>query len=245
MKAMIFAAGLGTRLRPLTDTMPKALVPYRGTPMLGLLLGKLKDAGFHDVVINVFHFPDQIIDYVQNNDCFGMDVSFSDETGLLRDTGGGLRLAAPLLNDGEPVLCHNVDIISNLDIRNFYAEACGLMNDGKGNILSVPLAGIRETARYLLFDKEMYLIGWENIKTGEFKAQGGKHFDPMLEVRPLAFSGIQVVSPKIFAAMADFPEKFSIMDFYLSETASGKIRGIEKDDLELADIGTVEHLGKI
>lgn len=245
MKAMVFAAGLGTRLRPLTDTMPKALVPYRGTPMLGLLLEKLKKAGFSDVVINIHHFPKQITGYVLDNDSFGMNIAFSDETALLRDTGGGIRYAAPLLDDGEPVLCHNVDIVSDADLRGFYENACGIINEvnaGRGGILAVPLASPRETSRYLLFDDKMYLRGWENIKTVQFRSQEGVPFDPSMEVKPLAFSGIQVVSPKIFAAMSDFPDIFSIIDFYLSSAAAGKIRGIEDDKLEIKDIGTAEHL---
>jgi MurNAc alpha-1-phosphate uridylyltransferase len=250
MKAMIFAAGLGTRLRPLTDTMPKALVPCGGKPMLQIQLEKLKAAGFNDIVINIFHFPEQIRDFLAANADFGMNIAISDETGLLRDTGGGIKFAERMLDDGEPFLCHNVDIISNVDLRRFYDRACGLMDFTRsceaadksgGDILAIPLVSSRKTSRYLLFDSKMYLKGWQNVKTGEYKWVDGcdGQFDNLMM---LAYSGIEVVSPKIFKAMADFPEKFSIVDFYLSRQAAGKIRCIDFPELKLTDIGTVEHL---
>jgi Nucleoside-diphosphate-sugar pyrophosphorylase involved in lipopolysaccharide biosynthesis/translation initiation factor 2B, gamma/epsilon subunits (eIF-2Bgamma/eIF-2Bepsilon) len=253
MKAMIFAAGLGTRLRPLTDTMPKALVPYQGKPMLQIQLEKLKAAGFNDIVINIFHFPEQIRDFLSANANFGLNISLSDETGLLRDTGGGLKFAAPLLDDGEPVLCHNVDIISNVDIRCFYDRACGLIDFSRsleaadkngGEVLAVPLVGSRKTSRYLLFDSKMYLRGWQNVKTGEYRWVEGCEgkFDNLIM---LANAGIEVISPAIFKAMAEFPEKFSIIDFYLSHQAAGKVRCIDFPDLKLMDIGTADHLQQI
>ena len=112
MRALVFAAGLGTRLKPITDTVPKALVPVCSKPLLGHLVEKLKQNGYGEVVINLHHFPQQIKDYVEQNGSFGIKVSFSDESDLLRETGGGIRHAAPLLDDGEPFLVHNVDIIS-------------------------------------------------------------------------------------------------------------------------------------
>lgn len=120
MRAMIFAAGLGTRLKPITDTIPKALVPVCSQPLLKHLIEKLKGAGYTEVVINVHHFAEKIREYVAQNGNFGIKVLFSDETGLLRETGGGIRHAAVLLDDGEPFLVHNVDILSNLDLEEFY-----------------------------------------------------------------------------------------------------------------------------
>ena len=122
MKALVFAAGLGTRLKPLTDTMPKALVPVGGVPLLERVMTKLVAAGYDEIVINVHHFADQIRDYVAAHDAFGVKVSFSDETDLLRETGGGIRHAAPLLDGAEPFLVHNVDILSNLDLAWFRAQ---------------------------------------------------------------------------------------------------------------------------
>ena len=117
MRALIFAAGLGTRLKPITDTVPKALVPVCSKPLLGHLIDKLKRSGYGEVVINLHHFPQQIRNYVEENSNFGIKVLFSDESDLLRETGGGIRHAAPLLDDGEPFLVHNVDIISNLNLE--------------------------------------------------------------------------------------------------------------------------------
>jgi N-acetyl-alpha-D-muramate 1-phosphate uridylyltransferase len=128
MKAMIFAAGLGTRLKPLTDTMPKALVPVGGKPLLEILIRKLVASGFTEIVINVHHFADQIIRFVEEHDAFGADVRFSDESGKLLETGGGIKKAIPLLLEGgvaeRPFLVHNVDILSNVDLQDFYLILC-------------------------------------------------------------------------------------------------------------------------
>ena len=121
---MIFAAGLGTRLKPLTDTMPKALVPVGGKPLLEILIRKLVASGFAEIVINVHHFADQIIRFVEEHDAFGADIRFSDESGKLLETGGGIKKAIPLLLESgvaeRPFLVHNVDILSNVDLQDFY-----------------------------------------------------------------------------------------------------------------------------
>ena len=157
MRALVFAAGLGTRLKPITDTVPKALVPVCSKPLLGHLVEKLKQNGYGEVVINLHHFPQQIKDYVEQNGSFGIKVSFSDESDLLRETGGGIRHAAPLLNDGEPFLVHNVDIISNLDIEAFY-EAHMAASISADTPLATLLVSDRETSRYFLFDAENNLV---------------------------------------------------------------------------------------
>ena len=160
MKALIFAAGLGTRLKPLTDTMPKALVPVGGKPLLEHVASKLIAAGYDQLVINVHHFADQIRAYVAERGGWGVDVQFSDETDLLRETGGGIRHAAPLLAGDEPFLVHNVDILSNLDLAWFRAQ------HREGDLATI-LVSERETQRYFLFDDEGRLVGWTNIATGE------------------------------------------------------------------------------
>lgn len=217
MKAMIFAAGLGTRLRPLTDTMPKALVPVGGKPLLLRVVEKLKDAGFDDLVINVHHFADMIEDYVRANGNFGVKVAFSDERDLLRDTGGGILHARNLLlGDKAPdmstsscveveseagaeatdgfFLVHNVDIISNLDIRWFCSQA-------RQEALAVLLVSGRQSSRYLLFDDSMRLVGWTNVRTGEVKSPY-RDLD-VSKCHRYAFSGIHLVSDRIFGAMTD------------------------------------------
>lgn len=208
---MIFAAGLGTRLRPLTDTMPKALVPVGGKPLLLRVVEKLKDAGFDDFVINVHHFADMIEDYVRANGNFGVRVAFSDERDLLRDTGGGILHARNLLlGDKAPdvsalscvesetadgfFLVHNVDIISNLDIRWFCSQA-------RPDALAVLLVSERQSLRYLLFDDGMRLVGWTNVRTGEVKSPY-RDLD-VSKCHRYAFSGIHLVSDRIFGAMTD------------------------------------------
>lgn len=168
MQAMIFAAGLGTRLRPLTDKMPKALVEVDGKPLIEHVIEKLCKSGFTSIVVNVHHFSNQIIDYLNAHD-FGVDIRISDETDKLLDTGGGLRKASYLFNPDEQVLIHNVDILSNADLRTFYEQGPLMTNYATGNNMKAAatlLVSWRKTKRYLLFDADMRLVGWTNIETG-------------------------------------------------------------------------------
>ena len=207
MKAMIFAAGLGTRLRPLTDHMPKALVPVAGVPMLQHVLLRVKAAGFREVVVNIHHFGQQIIDFLQANGNFGLDLHISDERGELLDTGGGILKAQRLLNDGEPFLVHNADILSNIDLAALYRKHLDSHADAT---LAV---SHRQTSRYLLLDQDYRLHGWLNKQTGETRPEG---FDcnPAL-YQEYAFGGIHVVSPSLFPLMeaGGWQGKFSIIPF--------------------------------
>src|SRR5574344_1455894 len=167
MKAMIFAAALGPRLRPLTDTMPKALVPVAGKPMLEHVILKLKSSGFDDITINIHHLGSQILDFLKANDDFGVTIHISDETDKLLDTGGGIKKARRFLAaDNEPFLVHNVDILSNVDLYDFYMHH--LSSGSKATVLVSP----RQTSRYLVFDKQRRLCGWLNKTTGETKPEG-------------------------------------------------------------------------
>ena len=221
-QAMIFAAGLGTRLKPLTDTMPKALVRVGGQPLLWYVIMKLKAAGYERIVVNVHHFAQQIIDYLQANNNFGLDIRISDETCGLLETGGGIKKALPLFDPSEPILIHNVDILSNLDLTALPMDA--------------PLLVVsqRQTKRYLLFDDTMRLHGWKNIETGEVKGHNASH--------QLAFSGIHVFHPSLTPLLADWPERFPIMDFYLKACGDYLIRGYEVQDLRLMDVGKLDTL---
>ena len=185
---MLFAAGLGTRLRPLTDTMPKAMVPVAGRPLIDIVLRHLIAQGATEVVVNVHHFAQQIVDFVTQHE-WPVPVRISDETDELLNTGGGLRHAAPLFaQDGAPILIHNVDILSNAPIAAFYKQ--NLQAD------ATLMVSQRDTQRYLLFDDDMRLRGWTNIATGEVKSP----FDH-IEVDKLqryAFSGIHMFSPRLF-----------------------------------------------
>lgn len=228
---MIFAAGLGTRLRPLTNTTPKALVPVGGAPLLHHLLVKLQQAGCSHTVINVHHHAQQIIDFVASHN-YNMHIDISDESDLLLDTGGGLRKAADLLLDNnEPILIHNVDILSNLDLGK-------LMQLHSPDSLATVVVSRRNTSRYLLFDNQQHMRGWCNVKSGEVKPQG---IDTS-HLQQAAFAGIHVVSPQIFALMRDMPAKFSIIDFYLQAMSEHHIMGYMPHNFTMLDVGKIDSL---
>lgn len=193
---MIFAAGLGTRLKPLTNTMPKALVPLAGKPLLQWQVEKLRDAGITDIIVNVHHFPDMIIDTIRRNNGWGCNISISDERDMLLDTGGGLKKA---VIEG-PILACNVDILSNIDLRT-------LVSEYERTGVSQLVVSERKTQRYLCFDKRDSLCGWTNIATGELKGKDGRH---------LAFSGLQILNREALRLLRQIQEdKFSLIDFYL------------------------------
>lgn len=238
-QAMILAAGLGTRLKPLTDTIPKALVPVGGKPLIDLNIRKLQAQGYDRFVVNIHHFAQQIVDYVAEQD-YAPLVRFSDETEALLETGGGLKKAAPLFADDEPVLIHNVDILDNVDYGWFSRQH-------QADEDAVLLVSRRTTKRYLLFDNAMRLMGWKNIETGEIKSPYeyirrtglSQHGEPL---NMFAFSGIHSFSPRLFPLMDRFPDRFSIIDFYLSVCHRSHIVGLVKDDLQVLDVGKLDSL---
>ena len=228
-QAFILAAGLGTRLRPLTDTMPKALVPVAGQPLLYHVIQRLKTAGFERIVVNVHHFGEQIIDYLAANNNFGVDIRVSDERGLLLDTGGGIRKAAPLFESDSPVFIHNVDILSDLDIDALYAAY-----ERAGDIDAALVVSQRHSPRQLQFAPDTHrLIGWQNTQTGDQRGQLGL---------PLAFAGIHLISPRLFPLMADYPEKFSIITFYLNICGTRNLVGYEQPCFRFMDAGKLDTL---
>jgi MurNAc alpha-1-phosphate uridylyltransferase len=231
-QAMIFAAGLGTRLKPLTDRIPKALVQVGGKTLLERVIDNLKGAGIDRIVINVHHFAGQIEEFLKSNNNFGFDILVSDERDKLLDTGGGIKKAAPLFDPSVPVLIHNVDIIHNVDLKRFYEQSL----DASATLI---VSG-RKTSRYLLFDENNLLRGWTNIQTGEVKSPFG-NIDPS-QYRMLAFSGIHIFSPSLFPMMQSFPDKFGIIDFYLSICDKVAIKGEVKDNLQLMDVGKLDTL---
>ena len=239
MKAMIFAAGLGTRLRPITDTIPKALVPVCGEPLLKHVLTGLAAAGLDSFVVNVHHFADKVVSYLEQEGCFGLKVAVSDESGRLLETGGGILHARDLLLDGEPedgrFLVHNVDILSDLDIDWF-------LDSWRPGALAALLVSERKTQRYLLFDGDMRLVGWTNLATGEVRSPY-PGLDPS-KCTMLAFSGIHQVSDSVFGVMEaeGMGERFPIMDFYLRVCDRYPIYGIKPASLELVDVGKLDTL---
>ena len=266
-QAMIFAAGLGTRLKPLTDHKPKALVSVEGEPLLKRVILRLKDCGFQRIVVNVHHFSDQIIDYLKANNNFGADLSISDETDHLLDTGGGLKYAAHLFDPSSPILIHNVDILSNVDFDFFYHTSplvpcpdCGIPHKA-GALLMVSW---RSTKRYLIFQPStLRLVGWTNIDThevispyeelrqGHFKptpsddGSGRLMFSNGQTAFPMyAFSGLHVVYPTLFKAMDSWPESFPILNFYLTVCRDIPIKGVLNPGLKLIDVGKMATLGQ-
>lgn len=255
MQSMIFAAGLGTRLKPLTDRIPKALVRVGGKPLIEYVLKNLVAAGSKRIVVNVYHFANQIIEYLQQND-FGVDIRVSDETEMLLDTGGGIKNAAPFFNTSEPVLIHNVDILSNVDLRALYNYACEAEIEEK--VDAVLLVSLRKTKRYLIFNKDMRLVGWTNVDTGEVKSpyetlheltftqpyDNNNVTNEQYGYTLFAFSGIHVIGNKVFEAMDECSAKFPIMDFYLQYAKDLHFVGKLKNNLKLMDVGKLDTLAE-
>ena len=243
MKALIFAAGLGTRLKPITDTLPKALVPVCGKPLIEHVSRKLSLHGIDEAVVNVHHFADKIEAWTSSQDIMPMTVS--DERALLLETGGGVLHARPCLEGCGSFLVHNVDIISDLDLRWFASKAV------EGSLATL-LVSERETSRYLLFDhNDMRLVGWTNVSTGEVRTPY-PDLD-MTKCRRFAFSGIHILSDTVFDVMEKYARegglyedtdtpRFPIMDFYLSVCAAYGIYGVVAEDLHLIDVGKLDTL---
>lgn len=245
MKALIFAAGLGTRLKPLTDTMPKAMVPIGGKPLLQHLIEKMTAAGFTELTINVHHFATQIIDFVDTQRILYPHIKFyiSDEREQLLDTGGGIKHAAQYLcnptsdeeNRNAPFLVHNVDILNDLNLRAFYTQHAT-------DSLATLLVSARTTSRYLLFDATNRLVGWTNIQTGQVKSPY-----PNLDLskcQKYAFAGVHIISPALLPYMEGWEGKFSIIDFYLSICDKVKIMGVPDPKLRMMDVGKIDVLDK-
>ncbi len=235
MKAMILAAGLGTRLRPLTDKRPKALVEIAGRTLLEITVSRLRAFGVREVIINVHHFADMVVEYLKTNDSFGMRIEVSREEVLL-DTGGGLKKAAWFfLEDSEhaeePFILHNVDVISTIDLRRmvrFHAE---------NQALATLAVQDRETIRYLLFDEELRLCG---RRTG--RDQKSEFVRPSRQVQALAFSGIHVISPRLLPMMSE-EGVFSIINTYLRIAGQEeKIAAFRADEYYWRDLGRPENL---
>lgn len=231
MKALVLAAGLGTRLRPFTLRHPKALVEVGGTPMLARVLRRLELEGYDDIVVNIHHFGNQIVDWLAAHKNKLQRVVISDETDALLDTGGAILHARSLLGaDGRPFLVHNVDILSDASLRDLMRN-----HEESGRDVTL-LVSDRESSRKLVFDKAGRLVGWHNVNADEYKPVG---FAPSESDCEYAFSGIQVVSPRIFEVMEDMgcEGRFSIIDFLLASRQMLDIGMAMQPGLHLMDIG--------
>lgn len=233
--ALILAAGLGTRLKPLTDTMPKALVPVNGKPLLFHLIERLKNDGFTEMVVNVHHFASQIIDYVNNNNSFDINLKISDESDMLLDTGGAIKKAATLFGNDAPILIHNVDIFHNLNLNDVYRQYAFCAD-------AVLIVSDRVTSRYLLFNEDNRLVGWMNLKTGEVKSPYAEVIANPAAYNRFAFSGIHIFSHSLLKPMSHWPQKFSVIDFYLDVCKDFNIQGIFMENLKLLDVGKLDSI---
>ncbi len=230
---MVFAAGLGTRLNEETREKPKALVKIGGKPLLQHAIEKLKKEGFSEIVVNVHHFSELVIEFINSYD-FDISVLVSDETGKLLDTGGGLKKAAPFLAGDEPILIFNVDILSNLNLQKPIEVHL------QSGALATLVVRNRQTQRYFKFDHEKRLVGWINKKTGEKIVSVPENFENATE---MAFSGIHVVSPEIFKLMPA-NDRFSITNFYLELAKNHLIKGYFDESELWMDVGKPEELAK-
>ncbi len=230
MEAMIFAAGLGTRLRPLTNDKPKAMVEVDGIPLLGHAILNLKSQGVNSITVNVHHFAKKITDYIRAENGFDIPIQISDETDQLLDTGGGLKKAKLLLDSSNPIIVCNVDIITNLNVKKM------MQAHRKANAIATLAIRNRSTSRYLLFNRKLNLVGWKNVKTNEVK-MSRKAEQP----QPIAFSGFQIISPTFFDHMKQ-NGKFSIVETYLQLAKTHKIKGYRHDQDYWLDVGKPETL---
>jgi len=227
-KAMILAAGLGTRMQPVTNDKPKALVEWEGVPMLEHIIRKLKSQGFDQIVINVHHFAQMIIDFVNQKEQFGIQIAFSHEVEEPLDTGGGVAFASWFL-DQKPFLVHNVDIMSNINLRTLYES-----HIQSGAIATMAVKD-RKTSRSLLMNADNLLKGWRDNRTGETLLVDGDSQDLV----PIAFSCMQVMNPEIFNF---FPseKKFSITPFYLELAKQRDIHLYRHDSDTWIDMGRLD-----
>ncbi len=252
-KAMVFAAGMGTRLKPLTDSMPKAMVPVNGKPLIEHVIERLVFAGFNDIVVNVHHFADMIENWATSamESTYrdkGVHISISDERAQLLDTGGGLAHAKALLTSCNPVgrvLIHNVDILSNADLDQLWKQ-CQQAD-------AVLLVSERKTSRYLVFDNAMKLVGWTNVQTREVRSSYPEVHETLSNVaidsldiagkyHLRAFAGIHCIKASLLKQMDGYPDKFSVIDFYLNICNTANIKAYEQDGLEITDVGKIDIL---
>lgn len=230
--ALILAAGLGTRLKELTADKPKALVEVEGKPLLQHNIENLIHQGFGTIVINIHHFGDQVIQFLEAHR-FEAEIYVSDERGLLMDTGGGIVQALPFFHDAQAVLVHNVDILSDVDLQGHYDRFMTSSDD------AWLLTQDRQTARKLLFDEQQKLIGWRNLNDGSFKWV----IEPKKQYKELAFSGMHIFKPSLFMEFAW--QRYSIIDLYLKQAPKHLIRSVEIRSSYWFDIGKAEDFERI
>jgi len=228
---MILAAGLGTRLMPLTAHTPKALVRVNGVTLLEMTIRKLAKEGFNEIIVNVHHFARQVVDYLEMSQFGNVTISISDEREQLLDTGGAILKAKWFLDGNEPFLVHNVDVVSDINLKTMLD-----IHQIRGSLATLSVMD-RVTKRYFLFDDELRLSGWTDTSSGDIRWAG----DPVQQARQLAFSGIHIISPEIFNRIEEIG-KFSIIDTYLDLTAKYPIHGYVQPGMTWFDLGKPEQV---
>ncbi|NCC70813.1 nucleotidyltransferase family protein [bacterium] len=231
MKALILAAGLGTRLKPFTDKMPKALVTFDNKPIIDFLIEKLFKSGINEIAVNLHHYSNTLKKYLIENNIFNVNFYFSDESNLLLDTGGAIKKASDFLNNNEPFFVHNVDVFSNIDLNEMYD-----FHLKSGNLVTIAVRN-RYTSRYFLFDSENVLCGWRNTKTNEEIITRNN----LSEYYQLAFSGIQIINSEVFEMMPT-ENKFSLVDLYVKLSSNNKIGAYIHNNDYWFDLGTIEKI---
>jgi len=230
--AMLLAAGLGTRLKEMTKDKPKALVEIKGKPLLQHNIEHLIQNGFHTIIVNIHHFGDQVIEFIETHP-FDADLFLSDERGMLMDTGGGIVQALPFFHDTSSVLVHNVDILSDVPLRDYYDRFMDSDDD------AWLLTQDRTTSRKLLFNDQNLLIGWKQLKENQYKWVNG----PKDNYKEMAFNGIHIFNPALFAPLP--LQRYSIIDLYLQAAAKNRIRSVEIHPGYWFDLGKIEDFHQI
>ena len=228
---MIFAAGIGNRLKPLTNNCPKALIPMGGKPMLHSVIERLKYYGFNEVIINIHYLGEQVLDFLKQHSNFGIRIEISDETDKILETGGGLWKARHFFEDDKPFLVCNADVFTNINLKKFYEAHL------QNNSISTVAVRERTSSRYLLFDDNDILCGWKNMKTNELILPE----TPSGATHPFAFSGYHIISPELFS----FNKRvgtFSMVDWYLDICKDQVIKAFHHDHDIWIDIGSQEQL---
>jgi len=232
VKAIILAAGLGTRLRPITETKPKALVEAGGVTLLEIAIKTLRAYGFYDVIINVHHFADQIVEFIKNKDFKNINISISDERDQLMDTGGGIKKASWFFDDNVPFVVYNVDVITDINLKEMF-----IFHQQKKGLATLAVQD-RDSSRYLMFDENDVLCGWGNKQTGKEAITRGEKVEGIYKT---GFSGIHVIDPLIFDMMEE-NKPFSIVDLYLRVANQHNIFAYPHKGTYWKDAGTKESL---
>ena len=231
MQAFIPAAGLGSRLKPLTDHRPKALVEVGGVPLIKIAIDNLSNLGVRKIVVNVHHFADLLTQYLHENH-WDAEVLISDERSQLLDTGGGLKKAAQFFNPDEPIIIHNVDVLTHFNLQELINQHTSSMN------IATLAVSRRNTSRYLLFDKQQQLVGWHNAKTDEFLWVD----HPTNDYTSLAFSGIAILEPQLLDLLPHADHPFPIIPAYLQIAKSHRINYFLHNTDDWLDVGKPETL---